>query len=118
MLRRNILKSVILKNHYRTIFTSSNFTGSFDNAKTHSSKVYEDAKNHSTKIFEDVKTHASTMSEDSIKSVVSSGTNQAIVALNAIEEQLKSMNNESISTSVTFNVGILQITFTQMNKKQ
>ena len=40
-----------------------------------------------------------------------SSTKQAVTALNIANKQLSEFNTNSISTSVTLNVGILQITF-------
>ncbi len=51
------------------------------------------------------------LSQENINSLVESGTKQAINAMNIIDEKLKEMDSESLTASVTFNAGLLQITF-------
>ena len=65
----------------------------------------------------DIKDKTAEISHSQLQSLVETGANQAIKALGTIENQLNEMNTESISSSVTFNAGILQITFTSTGSK-
>lgn len=49
--------------------------------------------------------------------LVKSGAEQAVTALNTIDDQLKEMDSTTVSASVTLNVGLLQITFTSGKSK-
>jgi len=68
---------------------------------------------------DDLKNKTTELSQKQLQSLVETGTSQAIKALDVIQKQLKDMNTESVTTTVTFNAALLQISFsTTSTKKQ
>jgi hypothetical protein len=59
----------------------------------------------------DVLDKSSEYSQENIDALVETGTKQAINAMNIVNMKLREMDSESLSASITFNAGILQITF-------
>jgi hypothetical protein len=66
---------------------------------------------------DDIKSKTTELSQKQLQSLVEVGTSQAINALDIIQKQLKEMNTESVTTSVTFNAGLLSVTFSTPGSK-
>ena len=64
--------------------------------------------------FDDIKEIANDMSKENMDKIIEQGT---IQALNAFKIVNKKLEGESVSTTVTFNIGLIQISFTDMNHK-
>ena len=65
----------------------------------------------------ELKTKTTELSQKQLQLFVETGTSQAIKALSTIEKQMNEMSAGPVSTSVTFNAGILQITFSTTREK-
>lgn len=66
---------------------------------------------------DDLKTKTTELSQKQLQSLVETGTCQALKALGIIEKQVNELTTDSVTTSVTFNAGILQVTFSTTGMK-
>ena len=74
--------------------------------------------NYMSSLGDEIKNKTTEISQKQLQSIVETGVKQAIGALDIIQKQLTEMNTDSVTTSVTFNAGILQITFSSTGTKQ
>ena len=93
----------------RLIITRSLLTGKYGN--------YSNYISTNIGSLDDIKNKTTDLSQKQIQSLVETGTEHAIKALKIIDKQLSEMNTDSVTSSVTFNAGILQITFSTTGTK-